>query len=70
MFLKIRTFSPETKFILLKKKIMYLFEPLSITVMFVQHLQEGRPEIDIGWKAGDDFQTDKIIVYISNTELF
>lgn len=50
---------------------MYLFEPLSIiTVMFVQHLQEGRPEIDIGWKAGDDFQTDKIIVYISNTELF
>lgn len=49
---------------------MYLFEPLSITVMFVQHLQEGRPERDTGWKAGDDFQTDKIIVYISNTELF
>lgn len=69
MFLKIRTFSPENTFILLKK-LMYLFEPLSITVMFVQHLQEGRPERDTGWKAGDDFQTDKIIVYISNTELF
>lgn len=69
MFQKFITFSPENKFILLKK-LMYLFEPLSITVMFVQHLQEGRPEIDIGWKAGDDFQTDKIIVYISNTELF